>query len=109
MPMRWHGYGQKTFKLETNTDNAIIFYLVKGRYSSEYYHQNHNDIERELPTQLTVPNNVTLVFVEGKDEIKPRTCGVRTDVIGHHHNKGLCCCRLMVVASHLRTHFRIAP
>ena len=87
--MERHGYGRKTFKLELNANNVIILYLVKGRYSSEHYHQHRSGIEAELPTQFTGTNNVTLIFVEGKETIRPGTCGIGWDLVGTRTSRGI--------------------
>ena len=62
--MEHHGYGRKTFNLETNTKGEIVVHRVKGRFSRAYY-QTIDRTKPELPDQFVNQNNISLIFLEG--------------------------------------------
>ena len=83
-----HGYGQKTFRLETDTRGKVVLHRVNGRFTSHYYHQNHPQIESELPQEFRTQNNIVIVFVEGNTTIASGTCGVGWDVVNTGRDRG---------------------
>ena len=70
--MERHGYGQKTFRLETRNDKVVI-HVVKGLNDIGHYIKNGKAAERELPdgrgVDLKNPNNVVVIFVGGADTL----------------------------------------
>ena len=86
--MARHGYGQKTFRLETDTSGKIVLHGINGQSTSQYYHQNHAQIESELPEYLRTQNNIALIFVEGNNTIASGTCGVGWDIVNTGKDSG---------------------
>ena len=62
--MERHGYGRKTFNLETNAKGEIVVHRVKGRFSRANY-QTLGSAKSELPDQFVNRNNISLIFLEG--------------------------------------------
>ena len=63
-----HGYGAKTFVLETDTLNNVIVHVVNGQNSLETYTDNYA-IEKDLPAhlkgELTFAHNINVIFISG--------------------------------------------
>ena len=80
--MERHGYGRKTFTLETNAKGEIVVHRVKGRFSRAYY-QTISKTTPELPEKFANQNNIRLIFLEGNqfhELLHNRTaCGVGGD------------------------------
>ena len=56
-----HGFGDKTFKIETNADGTLKIYTVKGRHSGDYYKGGaftayYDRVSKEIPFHI---NNTT--------------------------------------------------
>ena len=70
--MEKHGYGQKTFRLETRNDKVVV-HIVKGWHDIAHYVKNGKTTTfiDELPdgrgVDLKNPNNVVVLFVGGAD------------------------------------------
>ena len=68
--MERHGYGDKTFKLETDGAGNIGFHHVKGKQKAGYYSRDtYNRVKNELPSQFARnPNsqdNVLILIIGG--------------------------------------------
>ena len=56
-----HGFGDKTFKIETNADGTLKIHTVKGRHSGDYYKGEvftayYDKVSKEIPFHI---NNTT--------------------------------------------------
>ena len=81
--MERHGYGRKTFTLETNAKGKIVVHRVKGRFSRTYY-QTISRTKPELPRQFVSQNNISLIFLEGNqfhELLENKFCGKGGDWI----------------------------
>jgi len=81
--MERHGYGRKTFTLETNAKGKIVVHHVKGRFSRAYY-QTINQTKSELPKQFVNQNNISLILLEGNqfhELLENKFCGKGGDWI----------------------------
>ncbi len=68
--MERHGYGPKTFKLETDGAGNVGFYPIRGKHNADYYvTDTYNRIKSELPRAFTLPalakDNVLVIIVSG--------------------------------------------
>ena len=68
--MERHGYGTKTFKLETTPDGYVGFHHVRGKHNASHYlADTYNRIKSELHPTLTLPryarDNVLVIIVSG--------------------------------------------
>ena len=81
--MERHGYGRKTFTLETNAKGKIVVHRVKGRFSRAYY-QTIDRTTPELPKQFVNQNNISLILLEGNqfhELLENKFCGKGGDRI----------------------------
>ena len=66
--MERHGFGFKTFRLETDANNKIIIHVIKGKRNLRAY-TNVGLIEKELPDHLqdkfALENNIRVIFLGG--------------------------------------------
>lgn len=65
-----HGYGPKTFTLETDGAGNVGFYPIRGKHKADYYvNDTYNRIKSELPRAFTLPalakDNVLVIIVAG--------------------------------------------
>ena len=69
--MENHGFGIKTFTVETDLTGKAAVHHVEGQFPEAYYHdQPYNKILEEIDTQFDRSQNVLLVFLEaGEDNI----------------------------------------
>jgi hypothetical protein len=61
-----HGFGDKTFKLETDATVDVIIHQLKGKHNAEHYRTNTlNNTWAELPNEFRVLNNISVIFFAG--------------------------------------------
>ena len=79
--MQRHGFGRKTFALETNPRGRVILHRVNGQFSQAYYqHQTEQRISAEITPRFDFANNVYLVVLEiGQKKVDGGSCGVAGD------------------------------
>ena len=66
--MQSHGFGIKTFTLETDLTGKAVAHHVEGQFPKSYYHdQPYNKILEEIDTQFDRSENILLVFLEWDD------------------------------------------
>lgn len=70
-----HGYGTKTFRLETDHDGEPIIHIVQGKREPHVY-TSYQAVEPELPHNLTNKNNIHVIFMGGMQFVKPGVLGV---------------------------------
>ena len=61
--MERHGYGRKTFLIDTNSDNEIIITTIKLRNDIDYYNSSYDAIELEIYDRLHCPHEISLFFI----------------------------------------------
>lgn len=66
-----NGFEPKTFRIETDGNNAVVVHVVKGKGKSWEYANNTTDrIKPELPAQLKARNNIYVIFVGKLKRVK---------------------------------------
>ena len=68
--MERHGYGSKTFRLETNKQGELIVHTVNGKKNPNFY-TSYQALEPELPRALRNSNNIHVFFMGGMRSVKP--------------------------------------
>ena len=72
-----HGYGKKTFELETDSDGKVVVHFVSGKQSDRYYHTDTiRKVTDEIKTRFNVERDVYLVAVESDTGLVEESCGV---------------------------------
>ena len=76
-----HGYGTKTFKLETTPDGYVGFHHIRGKHKSDYYHTDtFNRVKPELPSYLAhhpaTQDNALVLIVGGLDTLDNGVGGI---------------------------------
>ena len=72
-----HGYGRKTFQLDTGTNGKVIVHPVVGQYDDTHYHEDTlNKITEEMKTRFNVETDVYLVVVDVSTERVEGNCGI---------------------------------
>lgn len=80
--MEEHGYGAKTFRIESNENDEVIIHTVEGKHAPSYYAGNtYEEIEKELPLEFTSANevfmdNVHVIIVGGVSTVFNGAWGV---------------------------------
>ena len=75
-----HGYGEKTFRLETKSNGNVAIHRVNGKLEAGFY-KTISDLEPELSQRsFLFTRNITLIFFEGDDVVDgidklTRACG----------------------------------
>ena len=75
--MERHGFGRKTFRLETDAQGKTVRYHVKGKFTNAYYLNNTN-ARKEINEQFNLSEHfIFLIFFDWDDpvEISPRSGG----------------------------------
>ena len=73
--MERHGYGSKTFRLETDNEGEVIVHTVIGKRQPAAY-TSYEVIKPELPEIFRNQNNIHVIFIGGMRFVKPRTLGI---------------------------------
>ena len=73
-----HGFGIKTFTLETDATGTTVVHEIAGQFSAEYYRSSPFDkIFEEIGTQFDRSKNILLLFFEIESDILGRNiCGL---------------------------------
>ena len=72
-----HGYGRKTFELETDSDGKVVVHFVSGRQSDKYYYTDTiRKVTDEIKTRFNIERDVYLVAIESSAELIEGSCGV---------------------------------
>ena len=79
--MERHGYGDKTFRLETTPDGYVGFHHIRGKHKSDYYHTDtFNRVKPELPSYLAhhpaTKDNALVLIVGGLDTLDDGVGGI---------------------------------
>ena len=63
--MQRHGFGRKTFQLETNGRGNIIVHRVNGKFNDSYYqNQTIERVREEVEQRFDVSKNIYFVVIE---------------------------------------------
>ncbi len=63
--MERHGFGRKTFQLETDTTGMAVVHQVEGQFNDSNYHQEtFGKVLREIREQFDTSQNIYLVVVD---------------------------------------------
>ena len=65
--MAAHGYGNRTFRIETDADGEPLVHRVTGQHEAGHYEgslDNYGNIDRAIRQRFSFYNNVYLVFVD---------------------------------------------
>lgn len=72
-----HGYGRKTFELETDSNDKVIVHFVSGKQSDTYYHTDTiRKVTDEIKTRFNIARDVYLIAIESSAELIEGSCGV---------------------------------
>ena len=72
-----HGYGRKSFNIETDADGKVVVHFVSGKHEDTYYHTNTiNKVTDEIKTRFNIEREVYLVAIESSTELIEGNCGV---------------------------------
>ena len=64
--MERHGFGRKTFKLETDVNGDAVVHHVNGEFNHQHYHNIGNVID-EIGEHFDISKNIYLVAVDSQD------------------------------------------
>ena len=64
--MEYHGFGRRTFTLETDATGKAVVHHVKGKFNDEYYHKDTHRkvIDEEVAEQFDLWANIYLVMLD---------------------------------------------
>ena len=76
--MEYHGFGARTFALETDATGKAVVHHVKGKFNDEYYHTDtgRKVIDEETAEQFDLSANVYLVVLDVSDATIDGYCGI---------------------------------
>ena len=79
--MQRHGFGRKTFALETNRQDRVVVHRVRGQFPQVYYqYQTENRVSAEITPRFDFGRNVYLIVLEiGQEKVEDGWCGVGGD------------------------------
>ena len=75
--MEYHGFGARTFALETDATGKAVVHHVKGKFNDEYYHTDtfRKVIDEETAEQFDPSRNIYIVVLEVSTEDIDGYCG----------------------------------
>ena len=83
--MEYHGFGRRTFRLETDATGKAVVHHVKGKFNDEYYHtdtfgkvideETAEVIDEETAEQFDLSANIYLVVLDTSDARIDGYCG----------------------------------
>ena len=78
--MEYHGFGRRTFTLETDATGKAVVHHVKGKFNDEYYHTDTFDkvIWEETAEQFDLSANIYLVVLDTSNAVIDGNCGQGT-------------------------------
>ena len=78
--MEWHGFGRKTFRVETHPDGVPVVHFFQGRSGDGYYARgsSHFKVWEEVFEHFNDPNHVYFIIVDLSAETlyDGRACGI---------------------------------
>ena len=74
--MERHGYGRKTFTIETDKDGEPVVHRVDGRFNDAHYHQETiNKVWKQLRNTFDTPQYIYFVVINISNETLDGRCG----------------------------------
>ena len=75
--MEYHGFGARTFALETDATGKAVVHHVKGKFNDEYYHTDtfRKVIDEETAERFDPSRNIYIVVLEVSTEDIDGYCG----------------------------------
>ena len=75
--MEYHGFGRRTFRLETDATGKAVVHHVKGKFNDEYYHTDtfRKVIDEETDEQFDRSKNIYLVVLDVSNAVIDGYCG----------------------------------
>ena len=74
--MEYHGFGRRTFTLETDAAGKTVVHHVKGKFNDEYYHTDtFTKVFNEIDEQFDLSANVYLFVPDVSNEAISGYCG----------------------------------
>lgn len=75
--MNTHGYGQKTFKLETFRTGKVITHQIIGKHTEAYYFsETLHKVRDEIQHRFNTPNDILVIFVDLSNQRVNGNCGI---------------------------------
>ena len=76
--MEYHGFGARTFALETDATGKAVVHHVKGKFNDEYYltDTGRKVIDEETAEQFDLSANVYLVVLDVSNAVIDGACGI---------------------------------
>ena len=62
--MERHGFGRKTFQIETDATGKAVLYRVNGQFADAYYQKNWNRVGDEISKKFDLSKNVYVASME---------------------------------------------
>ena len=63
--MEAHGFGKKTFRIETNATGKVVVHRVKGQFADAYYHNDPwEKVWKEISKQFNTSGNMYLALLD---------------------------------------------
>ena len=80
--MEYHGFGRRTFTLETDATGKAVVHHVKGKFNDEYYHTDtfRKVIDEETAEQFDLSANIYLVVLDVSNAVIDGYCGQGTSL-----------------------------
>ena len=75
--MESHGFGRKTFRLETDVNGKVVVHHVNGKFNDAYYQSPSTSVVwREIKEQFDMSKNIYLTAIDISSEVlSGRACG----------------------------------
>ena len=68
--MHTHGFGRKTFTLETDPTGKAVVHHVNGRFTDRYYHnETLEKVEEEIEERFDLSKNIYLISIDTESEL----------------------------------------
>ena len=67
-----HGFGKKTFRIETDEHGRIVVHTIKGQHHSDFYGnapKTHIAMQPELPNEFLDYKNINIFFIDGIEHL----------------------------------------
>ena len=71
--MEYHGFGRKTFTLETDATGKAVVHHVQGKFNDVYYQRQSRSVWEEIREQFDMSKNVYLAALDISSEILDNT------------------------------------
>ena len=75
--MEQHGYGRKTFDIETDGTGSLVVHQITGLFNDTYYHNDTlSKVHNEIRTYFDTETDVYAIFVDISTERVKGSCGI---------------------------------